>query len=131
MDEIQSMGVVTVVRLCVTALRRLERMERQLFESFFGSEGEQVLKDYLVRLFTIIHSCLRRLVIKEVDTTVLCSVVNILRDEVKDDEAEWAKNETLKRIGEDAQERTVFLIRREVREWSGCEERQSMCRYLL
>ncbi|GMI03654.1 hypothetical protein TrVE_jg3563 [Triparma verrucosa] len=114
MDEIQSMGVVTVVRLCVTALRRLERMERQLFESFFGSEGEQVLKDYLVRLFTIIHSCLRRLVIKEVDTTVLCSVVNILRDEVKDDEAEWAKNETLKRIGEDAQERTVFLIRREL-----------------
>ena len=124
------LGVTTTVRVMVAAMRKLERMERGLWSEFFPApdsdsedddgedqciSAEKFLEDYLSRLFAEAHSSLRRLIIKEVSSATLCSVVNMLKDEVKERRPEEsAKDDTLRRVGEDAVERIVFCCRRDL-----------------
>ncbi|GMH86352.1 hypothetical protein TL16_g10511, partial [Triparma laevis f. inornata] len=115
-EDITKMDVISGVRVGVGGLRRLERMERGVWGEFFGDEGVLERGDFLGRLFAPIWNGLRRGVIKANSSTVLCSVINILQSEINlSKPEETSKNDTLSRVMSDAQERVVFLIRREIK----------------
>jgi len=105
-------GLVGMTRVGSVFLARLCRNETKLWCSFFGeSESEsETLRNLLFKLCEILHSTVRKGLVKVVDLDMLAQIVSVLREEAGPAAAAaTASSQTLSLVIGDAQERLIFV----------------------
>ncbi|GMI44097.1 hypothetical protein TrCOL_g9310 [Triparma columacea] len=118
MNGICKDGDMKEVRTVVAGMRKIERLERNLWEVYFGDAGQGVLDDMIMGILTVGRSWFRVCFISMSSITSIVSTVGLMREEGTiegEGGTEKCKAEVCRGASGDGVERLVGIARKEIK----------------